>query len=58
MNAKPSFFSFAELKQPVNQWICYAFLGVFCFWLVLFYLTQKTLIIVENYNLAKTADLR
>jgi hypothetical protein len=45
----PSFFSLAEMKQPVNQWLCIAFLGVFCFWVVLFYFTQETQIIAENY---------
>lgn len=45
----PSFFSLAELKQPVNQWLCIAFLGVFCFWTVLFYVTQQAQIIAENY---------
>jgi hypothetical protein len=46
---KSSFFSLAELKQPVNQWICIAFLGVFCFWLVLYYFTEKTRIIGDTY---------
>jgi hypothetical protein len=36
------FFSFSELKQPVNQWLCIAFIGVWCFWIVLYYVTQKT----------------
>ena len=42
MKQKESFFSLAELKQPVNQWICVAFLCVLCFWVVLYYFTQET----------------
>jgi hypothetical protein len=44
-----SFFSLAELKQPVNQWLCIGFMGVFCFWTLLYYFTQKTQIIGESY---------
>lgn len=35
------FFSLAEMKQPVNQWLCVAFLGVWFFWMVLFYASVK-----------------
>jgi hypothetical protein len=38
---KNNFFSLAELKQPVNQWICIAFIGVLCFWVVLYYTTEQ-----------------
>lgn len=47
---KKSFFSWAELKQPVNQWLCIAFLGIFCFWTVLYYVTQKAQIIADGYS--------
>ena len=46
---KPRFFSLAEIKQPVNQWICIAFLGVWCFWIVLYYMTSKAVFIGESY---------
>ncbi|GEM_PF-1494052 len=46
---KPKFFSLAEMRQPVNQWLCIAFLGVFCFWTLLYYFTQKTQLIGESY---------
>ncbi|MFA6314870.1 MAG: hypothetical protein WC648_00660 [Candidatus Paceibacterota bacterium] len=36
-----TFFSASEMKQPVNQWICIAFMLVFCFWTVLFYSVEK-----------------
>jgi len=49
VNKNPSFFSLAELKQPVNQWICIAFLGVWCFWMALYYVAQKAQIIGENF---------
>jgi hypothetical protein len=45
-----SFFSLAELKQPVNQWICIAFLGVWCFWIVLYYVTNKAENVFDSYN--------
>jgi len=49
MNTKKPFISIAEIKQPVNQWLCIAFLGVFCFWTLLFYFTEKAKAIGENY---------
>ncbi|MDE2041287.1 MAG: hypothetical protein KGI59_02810 [Patescibacteria group bacterium] len=47
---KESFWSLAALKQPVNQWLVIAFLGVFCFWATLYYVTQKAEIIAESYT--------
>ncbi len=47
---KSSFFSLSELKQPVNQWICIAFIGVLTFWIVLYYFTQKAEIVAESYT--------
>ena len=44
------FFSLAELKQPVNQWICIAFLAVWCFWIVLYYTVQKTEAIGNSFT--------
>lgn len=49
-NGGPSFFSLAELKQPVNQWLCIAFIGLFCFWTVLYYFTQKAQLVAETYS--------
>lgn len=46
---KESFFSLAALKQPVNQWICIAFVGVWFFWTMLYYIVDKTQAIGENY---------
>lgn len=46
---REKFWSLAELKQPVNQWICIAFIGVWCFWIVLYYVTQKAEITGEKY---------
>jgi hypothetical protein len=46
---KHSFFSLAEIKQPVNQWLCIAFLGVWCFWIMLYYVTQKAEAIGDSY---------
>jgi len=48
MNNK--FFSLAEMKQPVNQWLCIAFIGIFCFWVVLFYTTNKAYDIGDNIS--------
>jgi hypothetical protein len=46
MNNK--FFSLAEMKQPVNQWFCIAFLGLWCFWIVLYYTTNKAYDVGSN----------
>lgn len=46
---KKKFFSLAELKQPVNQWLCIAFLGVLCFWTLLYYASQKALSIGQVF---------
>lgn len=48
MNNK--FFSLAEMKQPVNQWVCVAFLGLWCFWIVLFYTTNKAYDVGSNIS--------
>ncbi len=46
---KAKFFSWAEMKQPVNQWICIAFLGIWVFWFVLYTFVQKTQAIGDSY---------
>lgn len=38
---KPRFFSL-DLKQPVNQWLCIALMGVMCFWVVIYYFVNQT----------------
>ncbi|MDE2038025.1 MAG: hypothetical protein KGI69_02270 [Patescibacteria group bacterium] len=35
------FFSF-DLRQPINQWLGIALVGLMCFWVVLYYLVNKT----------------
>lgn len=47
---KRRFFSLAEFKQPVNQWLCIAFLGLLCFWIVLFYSANKALSLSEVFS--------
>jgi len=47
---KPKFWSLAEMKQPVNQWLCIAFFSVLGFWLVLYYVTQKAEAIGNNFG--------
>ena len=49
MNKKTSFLSLAEMKQPVNQWLCIAFIGVFCFWTMLYYFVQKADAVGKNF---------
>jgi hypothetical protein len=44
-----SFFSLASMKQPVNQWLCIAFLSLWCFWIVLYYATEHARIIGAEY---------
>jgi len=31
-----------DLKNPVNQWLCIALVGLVCFWVVLYYFVNKT----------------
>ncbi|MFA6459334.1 MAG: hypothetical protein WCV79_02990 [Candidatus Paceibacterota bacterium] len=47
---KRRFFSLAELKQPVNQWLCIAFMSLWLFWFMLFYVTKKTEAIGESFS--------
>ncbi len=35
----------AIFKQNVNQWLCIALLGLMCFWVVLYYLSNKAYLI-------------
>jgi hypothetical protein len=53
---KPKFFSLAEMKQPVNQWICIAFLGLLCFWVVLFYSSSKAYGIGDAFSVTANID--
>jgi len=46
---KKHFFSLSELKQPVNQWLCIAFMALWLFWFLLYYVVQKAQAIGENY---------
>jgi hypothetical protein len=56
MPGKPKFFSLAEIRQPVNQWICIAFIGVWCFWIVLYYFVQKAQDVGEAMNLSASVS--
>ncbi|MDE1974931.1 MAG: hypothetical protein KGI49_00220 [Patescibacteria group bacterium] len=44
---KASFISF-DLRQPVNQWLGIALIGVMCFWVVLYYFVHKTEAFAES----------
>ncbi len=35
----------AIFKQNVNQWLCIALISLMCFWVVLYYLSNKALLI-------------
>lgn len=43
------FFSMAQSKQRVNQWLCIAFIAILCVWIILYYFTQKAQIIEDTY---------
>ncbi|KND49904.1 MAG: hypothetical protein AB197_00125 [Parcubacteria bacterium C7867-002] len=47
---KSSFFDMASGKQVVNQWLCIAFIAVFCFWTVVYYVAEKAAMIGENLS--------
>lgn len=49
---RSDFFSFKEAKQPVNQWLCIAFLGLLCFWTVLIYSTYKAYSIADVFSVS------
>ena len=53
-----SFFSLAEMKQPVNQWLCIAFLGLLCFWTVLYYFTESAQAVGENFAVQRYENLQ
>jgi hypothetical protein len=53
---KPKFFSLAEMKQPVNQWLCVAFLGLLCFWTVLIYASSKAYSIADAFSIKANLD--
>jgi len=38
-----------DLKQPVNQWMGIALIGMMCFWVVLYYFVNKTEAFGNNY---------
>ena len=57
MSKNVSFFSLSEAKQPVNQWLCIAFLSVWCFWIVLYYMTEKTQAYAYDLSYPTTAAL-
>lgn len=46
---KNKFFSLDELKQPVNQWLCIAFLSLWVFWFMLYYVADKTKELGESF---------
>lgn len=49
MYRRKSFFSNTEASQPVNQWLCIAFISLVCFWVVLIYVVDKTEAYGQNY---------
>lgn len=42
MHGSFSVASVTDLRNPVNQWLCIAFLALLCFWVVLYYFVNKT----------------
>ncbi len=39
-----------DLKQEVNQWLCIAFIGVWCFAVVFYYFIRQAEAVGENWN--------
>lgn len=39
-----------DWKQPVNQWLCIALIGVMCFWVALFYFVNQTGEVAASYQ--------
>lgn len=58
MNHNNYFFSLEALKQPVNQWLCVAFLGLFCFWTLLYYSIQKAEAIADGLIAARVEQMK
>ncbi len=49
MNRKSlSFFDMSVIRQPINQWLCIAFLGLFCYWTMLYYSVKKAQSVADN----------
>lgn len=40
--------SVADLREPVNQWLCIAFIGLVSFWVVLYYFVNRTEAVGNN----------
>jgi hypothetical protein len=57
MNKAEPFFSLAELRQPVNQWLCIIFLGLLCFWTLVYYFTNKAEAVSDRYVNERAAAL-
>lgn len=54
---KKKFFSLSELKQPVNQWLCIAFIGVWAFWIMLYHFTDKAQAFGKNLQQLTPAEI-
>ncbi len=52
-----SFFSLDEMRQPVNQWLCIIFLGLLCFWTLVYYFTNKAEAVRDRYVTERTEAL-
>lgn len=46
------------MKQPVNQWISIAFIGVLCVWVVIYYFNNRIQGIDEIYRTASLSALQ
>jgi spore maturation protein SpmA len=47
----PAFF-----KQQVNQWLCISLISLMCFWVVLFYLTNKAQMIGSSLVISQASQ--
>jgi len=55
MDSSASFLDMSAAKQHVNTALCIAFAAVCCYWLALYYFTEKAMIIGDNFTAANAA---
>lgn len=48
----------ANAKEKVNQWLGIAFISVLCFWIVLYYFTERAVVIGDTYEEAYASMFR
>ncbi len=49
MATPPPFFSIQGMKEPINQWLGIALIGLMCTWTLIYYLGHKAEALAETF---------